>query len=590
MRYSGLTLFSVSLGLLCAMIMCAVNSFLTLKVGIIEEAAILSMLIYVMFRGAKHAPDKMRAEAVVVATIGSAGATLAFLANFFAALAMAGRTLQWWEATLFVASVCSLGLVFAIPMRQLFVVKEPLPWPTGRVVISAMESVIGSNDIMQTRTLAFFAIFSFLYIFFSAGVPWFPEISFITVFGLGAFATGIAWSPFVFGAGYLVGVRIGFGFLIGGIILIFMGPHTFEYVGGELTQVSPHKYIWPGVMALVTSGLTGLIINGKSVVNAFKSLNVSSPGQIGGSADQVVSGKVLSLLMILSFAFSTAVLHIVFDIPVKLAVVGLVVGAVVFNLVASRAYGESAFNPVRIMGILLIGLFASMGVSDVTVSLLAAGIASGAIIQTGILVSDSYFGRHFKTPARLQVMLQGLVLIPTAFICGLVFKLINNTYEIGSSELPAPIATAWHAMAQVLSGQANLPPFAIQAMWIGGIAGIILALLDWKANKKIKESVKTGYGTKWRFWPNSMGITIGMILPIFYDFSFFLGAIVLCWLLPKVFRFKDNVLGSMAAAGIVGEGIGQLRGRYPQGGRRPGRRSLDTHHLPVELDSAGFLI
>ncbi|PLX25925.1 hypothetical protein C0580_01010 [Candidatus Parcubacteria bacterium] len=573
--------------------MCSVNSFLTLKIGIIEEAAVLSMLIFAMIRGTKAAPDKLRAEAVVVATIGSAGATLAFLANFFAALEMAGRTLLWWEATLFILAVCSLGLVFAIPMRQLFVVKEPLPWPTGRVVINAMDSVIGSEDVMQTRTLAFFSIFSFLYIFFSAGVPWFPEYSFVTAFGLAAFGTGIAWAPFVFGAGYLVGVRMGFGFLIGGIILILIGPYMpwelktpdgatqfFVYNASKIPEgaikIMPHKYIWPGVMALVTSGLTGLVINGKSVINAFKSLSPGSGGRID-PADQIVSGKTLTLLMILSFAFSTLVLSLVFDIPVKMAIVGLVIGAMIFNLVASRAYGESAFNPVRIMGVLLIGVFAGMGINDVTISLLAAGITAGAILQTGILVSDSYFGRHFKTPAKVQVTLQGLVLIPVAFVCGLVYKLISNTYDIGGDSLdalPAPIATAWHAMAEVLSGQAQFPPFAIEAMWIGGIAGIILAILDWRAIKAIKESArlaqmrvddgwrevdaKAAYSTSWRFWPNSMGITIAMILPIFYDFSFFIGAVVLCWLLPKVFNFKDNVLGSMAAAGIVGEGIGQL--------------------------------
>lgn len=575
MNGSVVTRRSLFYGLLCALVMCAVNSFLTLKVGIIEEAAVLSTLIFVMFAQLSKQKTVTRGEAVVVATIGSAGATLAFLANFFAALALSGRILSWWEATLFVLAVCSLGLVFAIPMRQLFVVKDPLAWPTGRVVINAIQAMINSEDVMQTRTLGFFAVVSFLYILFSAGVPWFPEVSIIKLFGLGAFLTGIAWSPFIFGAGYLVGVRVGFGFLIAGLILVFMGPHTMDYVQGTLTHVPPHKYIWPGVMALVTSGLTALVINGRSLIGAFKSLGAKGSSD-KSAIDQVVSGKTLIVLMTISFLFAAVVLNAVFDVPFKLAAIALFVSVAICDLVATRAYGESAFNPVRIMGILLIGLFVAMGVSDVTLALVAAGIASGAIIQTGILVSDSYFGRHFGVPARLQVSLQAMVLIPVALIVGLIFKLIAGTYQIGSDALPAPIATAWYAMAEVLSGKAQLPPFAVQSMWIGGFGGILLAILDWVAAQNIKRVAlcnehlqgsrrgKLGgipaitVKTVWRFWPASVGICIGLILPIFYDFSFFLGAVVLCWLLPKVFNLKDNILSSVAAAGIVGEGLGQL--------------------------------
>lgn len=49
-----------------------------------------------------------------------------------------------------------------------------------------------------------------------------------------------------------------------------------------------------------------------------------------------------------------------------------------------------------------------------------------------------------------------------------------------------------------------------------------------------------------------------MILPVCYDVSFFVGAVVLCWLLPKVLKTDDDTLNSLAAAGIVGEGVGGL--------------------------------
>jgi uncharacterized oligopeptide transporter (OPT) family protein len=544
----GVTLRSWVWGFILALVMCSVNTFLTLKVGIIEEGAVVTFLIFMIFTKIFSKTEVTKAEAVMVATMGSAGGSLSFIANFFAALSLAGSPLVWWEMALFSITTSVVGLILAIPMRQLFVVKDPLPWPTAKVAISAIDAVVDVEDSMQPRILGFFGIAAILYVFASAGLHWFPEVSLIAAFGLSSYGVGIAWSPFILGAGYLIGLRVGWGFLVGGFVLLGMGLFI-PNIG------APHKFIWPGVMALVTCGLTGLVLNWRTIVGALKSLTRMTEVD---KSDQIVSGRTLIFLLIFAVIFALVILTGVFKVAAPVVIVGLAIGGIVFNIIATRAAGETAFNPVRVMGVMLQGVFAAMGSSAPAANLIGAGAAAGSIGQTGVLTQDTFFGRHFKVPAKIQFLGQAVVLIPIALVCAFVYQLVSNTYVIGSDSLPSPVAVMWAAMADIFGGKAEFPQYAIGAMWIGGIGGIVLAVLDQVAAKNIRKARTEEAKTLWNFWPHSLGITLGMILPIFYDVSFFVGAVVLCLILPKVLKTDDDTLNSLAAAGIVGEGVGGL--------------------------------
>lgn len=553
----GLTLRSWVWGLLLALVMCSANTVLTLKVGIIEEGAVVTLLLFMiamMIGRALFKADKVtKSEAVMVATMGSAGGSLAFIANFFAALHLAGEPMSLMQMMIFPIVTSAVGLVLAIPMRQLFVVTEPLPWPTAKVVVSAIDSVVDVEDSMQPRILGLFAILATVYVIWSeGGMMGFPTISSIGLLGLGQFGFGIAWSPFILGAGYLIGLRVGWGFMVGALVLVGMAP----FLPAEI-QGSPHKFIWPGVMALVTCGVTDLLLNGRTIIRALKSLSPRNMRELE-SQDQIMSSKKLFALVGITILTAAIVLHIFFDIPWYMGIVGFLLGAIVFNMIATRAAGETAFNPVRVMGVMLQGAFAFMGGTSVATNLTGAGVASGAIGQTGVLTQDTAFGRHFKVPAKWQVLSQAAVLLPISMIVAVVYWLVTNAWEMGSSDLPAPIAIMWESMAKVFSGEQEFTQLEIYAMWIGGIAGVILALIDKVAKTFIGKATKNEEKSLWRFWPHSLGITLGMILPIPYDVAFFVGAIFLCYILPKTLKTDDDTLNTLAAAGIIGSGIGSL--------------------------------
>ena len=202
-----ITLVSFLVGMACAILMISVNSFLTLKIGVIEEGFIVCLMIFALYKLIRYARTKewlTPYEAVVVGTMGSSGGAFSFIANFFASLELLGSPLTYWEMVLFAGTTSMIGLVASVPMRQIFVVGEDLKWPGAKASITAIEAITQKITSMQPRILAFFSVLAMIYVFLSGGIGWFPEVNLVGAFGLSAYGIGVAWSPMLIGAGYLI--------------------------------------------------------------------------------------------------------------------------------------------------------------------------------------------------------------------------------------------------------------------------------------------------------------------------------------------------------------------------------------------------
>jgi len=481
--------------------------------------------------------------------------------NFFAAVTMGGHNLSILEMTVFAMTTSLAGLAMAIPLRQLFVVKDPLRWPTARVVMTCIDAVLDAADSIQPRVLALFSGGAILYVFLSGGTGHFPEVLGVASFGMMSYKIGIACSPMILGCGYLIGLRVGVGFLVGGVILFVMGPYL-PRDPETWAIVPPNMYMWPGVAALVTAGLTGLAINWRVVARAFQSF--SSMVDVDED-DRIMSGKWLLIFIGSSFVIAALVLNIVFGVTFWVGLVIIIFSGLILNLIATRAAGETAFNPVRVMGVMGQGIAWMCGMRSMDQVLIAAGIPAGAIGQSGLFVQDSYFGRHYGVKAKKQFWGQASVVIPASLVLALTYALLSDSYGIGEAteahpnSLTAPVAAMWSVMARLFSGQiSTFPPFALESMAIGGVAGILLCLLDTAA----KNGIIKGKYSLWRVTPHSLGITLGMILPIWLNTTFFIGALLLCVIVPRVFDLRrddeDPTLMTIASAGIIGEGVGGL--------------------------------
>lgn len=528
-------------GFLLSIGMCAMNSVLTLKLGIIEEgptiAAILFFCIFVFF-GKKI----LISELAIVATMGSAGGSLGFIANFFAAHVMLGNPFSFWEMTAF--GICSslIGMIMVIFLRQILIINEKMPWPSPVAVREVILSLAGSTTKMHTYLLfGAITLMGTYYVLSDIGfVPFMPALP---VAAIAAYGATIALSPFALGGGGLIGVRAGFGFLVGGIALLIMAPYLTPGVDVEKLS-KPHTFYWPGVALLTTAGLTQLIWNWRTTLRALKSIFIFKQGE----GDPVIPPKVFLVFSVMAIILTVALLYFVFKLALVLILLMLVLGGYVQNMIAVRNSAETAFTPSRVFGVLLILLCVPFG-GGTAAYMTGAGFVAGSGSQASTLTADLVYGRWLKIKPNWQFWVQMSVIIPTCFVAAGVFMLIQNQYSITmeGGDLAAPVAKTWAAVANLFSPESGktLSSTAVIGLLAGGGAGIVLCLLD--QVKKIR-----------KYLPHHVGIGVALVLPFGYDLSFFLGAILLCWLLPKVLKISETTALVLAAAGIVAEGGGSI--------------------------------
>lgn len=541
-----LTLRSFIAGAILAVIMCAVNSYLTLSFGIMEEGPAIAALFF--FAAFVWSRNKITiSEMVIVATMGSAGGSLGFIANFFAAKAMVGTPYTIFEMTVFGVASSVIGLAAVILLRQILIIKDAelpedqrLSWVGSKAVKGVIDALVVHGDPKQAWYLGIFITLAIGYVVSnSEGFGLVPDVVMFPVAGLAAYGLGVALSPFLIGGSYLMGFRSAVGFLVGGVVLLLMAPHLE-------TPSAPQRFVWPGIAFLVASGMTNLALHWKVITAAVKSL-----AHVGGGTDDtpIMSKRGVILFSVIGVGLASVSLYIYFELTILVLLSLVTVGGLILNLIATRAAAQTAFNPARVMGILMQGVSALLGGTSVSANLAGAGMVAGSGAQAGNLTGDMAYGFWYKIRPSWQFWTQAFTVIPCAFVAAWVFELINTnmSLKLDGGDLAAPVAKIWATMGLLFDptkGQ-QLPAFALESMLIAGAAGILWALGE--SRPKIR-----------RLLPCSIGLGLGLILPVVYDVGFFVGGLIMWKILGPVFKIREMTLNTFAIACIVGEGIGGI--------------------------------
>src|SRR6185436_12667218 len=104
-------------GFFFSLALCAMNSYLTLSFGVIEEGPTIAALFFFAFFMLSKTKITTT-EMVIVSTMGSAGGSLGFISNFYAAKALIGQPYSVLDMVLFGTVSSLVGLVMVIPLRQ----------------------------------------------------------------------------------------------------------------------------------------------------------------------------------------------------------------------------------------------------------------------------------------------------------------------------------------------------------------------------------------------------------------------------------------------------------------------------------------
>ena len=563
-----LTVTSVIMGCILAVIFGAANAYLGLRVGMTVSAsipaAVISMgVIRVLLR------RNSILESNMVQTIGSAGESLAAGAIFtMPALflwAEEGLSDKPGIVEITLIALCGgiLGVLFMVPLRNALIVKEhaTLLYPEGTacadVLLAGEEGGANASTVFSGMGLA--AIFKFVV----DGLKLLPAdvaVAFKSFKG----EIGMEVYPALLGVGYIVGPKIAsymfVGSLMGWMVIIPMiclfGPDTWMYPAAEGTTIAQLyanggaaaiwstyvKYIGAG--AIATGGIISLIKSLPLIVTTFRDSMKSMKGSKSTSTERTAQDLPMQFILLGVFAM-VFIIWIVPAIPVTLlGAFIIVIFGFFFATVSSRMVGlvGSSNNPVSGMAIatLLIATFAIKSSGKTGIDGMTAAIAVGSVICiiaaiAGDTSQDLKTGYLLGATPKKQQMGEMLGVVVSGLAIGGVLYLLNAAWGYGTAEIPAPQAQLMKMIVEGIMG-GNLPWGLV---FIGVFLAICLEILRIPV----------------------MPFAIGLYLPIYLNATIMIGGVVRGLLdrrkgVDEKTKTAQSTDGTLYCAGMIaGEGL-----------------------------------
>ena len=528
-----MTVTSVIMGMILAVVFGAANAYLGLRVGMTVSASIPAAVISM---GVIRVIMKKNSilESNLVQTIGSAGESLAAGAIFtMPALflwAEEGLTEKPGLVEITLIALCGgvLGVLFMVPLRNALIVKEhaTLLYPEGTacadVLLAGEEG--GSNAATVFSGMGIAAAFKFIVDGLKV-IPADVAVAFKSFKG----EIGMEVYPALLGVGYIVGPRIAsfmfVGSIVGWLVIIplicLFGPDISLYpaeAGVTVSQLFAEggasaiwsnyvKYIGAG--AIATGGIISLIKSLPLIISTFRDSMKSMKGSQNGGTLRTDKDLPMGIILagIVAMVF---IIWFVPAIPVNfLGALMIVVFGFFFATVSSRMVGMigSSNNPVSGMAIatLLLATFAIKATGETGIDGMKGAIAIGSVICiiaaiAGDTSQDLKTGYLLGATPKTQQIGELLGVVVSGLAIGGVLYLLDAAWGYGTAEVPAPQAGLMKMIVEGIMG-GELP-------WTLVFVGVFLAL----GLEILRIPV--------------MPFAIGLYLPIYLNTTIMIGGVV----------------------------------------------------------------
>ena len=528
---SEVNTWSVTWGVIMAMLFSAAAAYLGLKVGQVFEAAIPIAIIAVGVSTAAKRSNALK-ENVIIQSIGAcsgavvAGAIFTLPAIYILQAKYPDMSADFMK--IFIASLLGgvLGILFLIPFRRYFVEapQEQFPFPEATATTQVLKSgdnsatapegsPSGTTGSSQAKPLLIAGLVGGLYDFIVATFGWWNENVTSRMIPYGDDVadkaklvlknnTGAA----VLGLGYIIGFRYALIITLGslfvwwlvvpGMALLFPDVVLNDWTPSITTAVgdmSPedifkHYGKSIGIGAIAMAGIIGIIRSWgviKSAVGlATKATDAGGENTTGNGlpvASQdlpfrfVAIGAIVALLVTFIFFWFG-----VMDGNLLFALVAIILTAVIaflFTTVAANAIAIVGSNPVSGMTLMTLILASVVmvgvglkGVSGMVAALIMGGVVCTALSMAGSFITDLKIGYWLGTQPKKQETWKFLGTLVSAATVGGVMMLLNETYGFASGTLAAPQA---NAMAAVIDPLMN----GVGAPWLLYAIGAVLAVV-----------------------------------------------------------------------------------------------------------------
>ena len=556
------TPYSVTMGIIMAVIFSAAAAFLGLKVGQVFEAAI-PIAIIAVGAGTALGKKNMLGQNVIIQSIGASSGVIVAGAIFtLPALYILGLEAHFYQ--IFLSSLLGgvLGIVLLIPFRKYFVKEMHGKYPFPEATATTEVLVSGEKGGAQAKLLAVAGLVGGVYDFaVSTFGAWTEVVStricefgsmcadkFKVVFSLN---TGAA----VLGLGYIIGLKYAVIITAGSCLVWFLIVPLIGSVDPASAALSPEDiftaYGRPiGIGGIAMAGLIGIVrqagIIRQAVCLAFGELT-SKKGAAAPAAERTQRDLPMRLILsVLIAALAAAFVFFRFGLLgdgmqsiVALLIVFVI--AFLFTTVAANAIAIVGTNPVSgmtLMTLILSSLvLASIGLSGtagMTAALIIGGVVCTALSMAGGFITDLKIGYWIGTTPRKQEAWKFLgTAVSAATVAGVMIVLNDSFGFVGEDALVAPQANAMAAVIQPLMTGGSTP-------WILYFMGAVLAL------------VLTAIGIP------ALAFSLGMFIPMYLNAPLVVGGLI-AWFVAN--RSKDEVLnkarfdrGTLIASGFIAGG------------------------------------
>ncbi len=517
--YPEVNAWSVTWGVLMAMLFSAAAAYLGLKVGQVFEAAIPIAIIAV---GVSAAAKRSKAlgENVIIQSIGAcSGAVVAGAIFTLPAIYILQAKYPEMSADfvkIFIASLLGgvIGILFLIPFRKYFVADMHGKYPFPEATATTQVLVSGAKGGAQAKPLLLAGLVGGLYDFVVATFGLWNEniTSWMLPYGqmltektklIFKCNTGAA----VLGLGYIIGFKYALIITLGslfvwwlivpGMAIVFSdtvlnqwNPAITTAVGdmsaGEIFTAYGKSI---GIGAIAMAGIIGIIKSWGIIKSAVGLAANEMKGDKTAAAQVQRTQRDLSFRFIAIASVVTILLTFVFfwfgvmDGNMLFALVAIVLTALIaflFTTVAANAIAIVGSNPVSGMTLMTLILASVVmvgvglkGTGGMVAALIMGGVVCTALSMAGSFITDLKIGYWLGTTPKKQETWKFLGTLVSAATVGGVMMLLNETYGFASGQLAAPQA---NAMAAVIDPLMN----GVGAPWVLYAIGAAIAIvLTW---------------------------------------------------------------------------------------------------------------
>ena len=577
-KYPELNAWTITWGIIMAIIFSAATAYSGLRFGQVFEAAIPIAIIAVGVSTLAKRKSPL-SENVLIQSIGASSGVIVAGAIFtLPAIYIIketnpaiGAEIQVNFFQIFLSSLLGgfLGILFLIPFRKYFVSDMHGKYPFPEATATTEIIVSGAKGGNQAKLLLISGLIGGLYDFLMTTFHFWADTISTRMCGWGEqlamnhkFVFKMSAESILLGTGYLIGLKYAAVICAGSalswwVIVPLLGQYGAMDVDGVLTSMSTldpdfifanyARYI--GIGGIAMAGLIGVC---KSAGVIKKSLGVAfKAGKQKGEENAVLrTQRDISMKIILFGFIAVLVMMFIFflfggmSMNIKQVLVGLLVVflfAFLFTTVAATAIATVGTNPVSGMTMMTLILssivLASVGLkggAGILTALVVGGIVCSALAMAGGFITDLKIGYWIGTSPFKQEAFKFVGTLVSALTVGAVIMLLSKTYGYtGEDALVAPQANAMAAIIQPLMFNGSTP-------WILYIVGAVLAIL------------LDVIGVP------ALAFSLGMFIPLQLNLPLLVGGF-LAWFIKS--RSKDEALnkargekGTLLASGLLAGG------------------------------------